>query len=172
MNQTMRSRKGVTLAEIMVTVALVAIVITMVVSFTLVITQRTKNNAINDAMRRDVDMIRVGAERWLNTVAKEGDELICSDATAVTAQKEGAAVGTLTFRNGVLKGDMPGGNSLTLRTEYVTSVTFEALKNVASGDYLLYCTVTFDDSDADEPITFTLCLNSHVGEGVQGGGST
>ena len=168
MNQTMRSRRGVTLAEIMVAVALVAIMITMVVSFALLISERTRNSAQNDAMRQGVEVIRAGAERWLNAVALEGEAITYSDdQTKVTS---GAA--TLEFKHGSLRGVLPDGRSYAMHAEYVTSVTFEPLKNEANGDYLLFCTVTFEDPDTGEPVEFTLCLNSHLGEGGvwEGGG--
>ena len=161
MNQTMRSRRGVTLAEIMVALALVSIMITMVVSFTLLITERTRANAQNDAMRRDVEVIRTGAERWLDATAPT---TLTADGGKVTAGES-----SLVFQYGSLRGTLPGGESFTMRTESTSSVAFEVMAN--GEDALLFCYITCQDIETDEIVTFTVCLNSHVGEGgVWGGG--
>ena len=161
MTKTMKSRKGVTLAEIMVTLALVAIMITMVVSFTLLITERTRANAQNDAMRRDVEVIRTGAERWLDATAPT---TLTADGGKVTAGES-----SLVFQYGSLRGTLPGGESFTMRTESTSSVAFEVMAN--GEDALLFCYITCQDIETDETVTFTVCLNSHVGEGgVWGGG--
>ena len=163
MTKTMRSRKGVTLAEIMVVLALVAIMITMVVSFVMLITERTRANAQNDAMRRDVEIIRAGAERWLDAVAST---TLTADGGKVTAG-EGVS---LVFQYGSLRGTLPGGESVSMRTESVSSVSFEVMAN--GEDTLLFCYITCQDIETDQTITFTVCLNSHVGEGgVLGGGN-
>ena len=161
MTKTMRSRKGVTLAEIMVVLALVAIMITMVVSFVMLITERTRANAQNDAMRRDVEIIRTGAERWLDATAPT---TLTADGGKVTAGES-----SLVFQYGSLRGTLPGGESVSMRTESVSSVSFEVMAN--GEDTLLFCYITCQDIETDETVTFTVCLNSHVGEGgVWGGG--
>ena len=161
MTKTMRSRKGVTLAEIMVVLALVAIMITMVVSFVMLITERTRANAQNDAMRRDVEIIRAGAERWLDATALMP---LFTDGGKITAGES-----SLAFQYGLLRGTLPGGESVSMRTESVSSVSFEVMAN--GEDTLLFCYITCQDIETDETVTFTVCLNSHVGEGgVRGGG--
>lgn len=74
MSKTLRSRKGVTLAEIVVALALVAIMSTMVVSFVIIISRRTQANAVNDAMRRDCMLIEATADHWLYAADQNQEE--------------------------------------------------------------------------------------------------
>lgn len=161
MLKTVRNRRGVTLAEIMVALALVSIMITMVVSFAMLISERTQANAQNDAMRRDGELVRTGAERWLDAVTLAGGSVTAS-GNQVTAGEA-----TLSYQYGSLRGVLPGGESFTLRTESVTSVAFEVKTN--GTDALLFCFVTCEDPEADTPAVFTICVNARVGE--SGGGS-
>lgn len=159
MLKTMRCRKGVTLAEIVVVLALVVIMISMAVSFALLITARTKANAANDAMRRDCEMIRSTAERWMDAVAEMD---VSADGATVTA-----GTSSLAFRYGSLVGKTPDGKSQTIRTESVTSVAFEVMQSDA--DRLLFCHVTCKNPETDESFVFTVCVNSRLGE--NGGGA-
>jgi prepilin-type N-terminal cleavage/methylation domain-containing protein len=161
----MKSRRGVTLAEIMVALALVSIMITMVVSFTMLITERTQANAQNDAMRRDCELIRTGAERWLDAVELAGVTITSPADEPVGTMTAGES--TLEFRYGALQGVLPDGESFTMRTENVKSVEFKHMVN--DTDHLLFCTVTFDDPEGGADVEFTICVNSRLGE--EGGAS-
>lgn len=63
-----KSRRGVTLAELLVSIALVAIVIVMVVSFALMLSERTKASEDNLLFQQDYSMVKTGVEVWMSQV--------------------------------------------------------------------------------------------------------
>lgn len=163
MQSALRSRRGVTLAEIMVALAMIAIMITMVVSFVFLITNRTKENAANDALRQDRQMLERGVEGWLAAVTEKGAELSFTD-DAVTATIEGETY-TLKFTNATLRGDLPEGQAITIRTQSVKAISFEMMTSENDPtDHLLFCTVISEDQNSGEDTSYTFCVNSRVGE--------
>lgn len=163
MRTALKSRRGATLAEVMVSLALVATMITMTVSFTVLITERTKVNAANDALRQDCQKIEAGAEGWLNAIlAKDGAALQAPDPSTsneVTV-KINEALYTLKFSYNSLIGTLPDGRQITVHTERVQSVTFEVMENADESDQLLFCHVLC----ADQGTPYTFCINPRVGE--------
>ena len=164
MSQKLRSRRGVTLAEIVIVIALAAILCVMVVSFSSLISARARANAANDAMRYDFMTVEAGAERWLNVFS--GSEtpftLNVSDGELI-ASVEGDTY-TLGYENGYLVGTVPEGYDVTIRTETVTSLTFSYLENTEDKDYLVFCDVTCQNPESGDEVELTFCVNSHLGE--------
>ena len=143
----LKSRRGMTLAELMVSVAVVAIMAVMVVSFATLLSGRTADNNENLAFQQDLALAQAQVEGWM---AANTGETLSLDNKAVTAE-EGD---TLSFAYHTLTA---GENSITLDT--VESVTFELVDK--NPDYLLFCTVTSTDGQ-----TYTFCVNPRIGETV------
>lgn len=175
MVKTAKVRKGVTIAEIMVALALVSIMITLVVSFVLSITRQTKANASNDAMRRDCILIESAAERWMNKISKahsNGEITFVMNDTAeneaekckVTSIKDNDSEETydIKFENNAIVGTLPNEENIKFYTESVTEITFELLNN--NSELLLICTVTCKYQEGDKTEEFKICVNPHVGD--------
>lgn len=150
MPTVLKSRRGVTLAEIMVALALVAIMIALTISFTTLITGRTTENKEQDTRQQDFLRLEASVESWLKanpTALPDGTGKILTADTY-----------TLQFAYGTLSGTLPEGKKISLRTETVTGVTFERLE---SGSEILWiCTVTCENSDP-----YVFCINPREGEG-------
>lgn len=161
MKTAIYSRRGATLAEIMVSLALVAIMITMTVSFTFLITERTKVNAAHDTMRQDCQKVQAGTEGWLTSILALDVKSISVDAektvTATVMEEDLETTYTLKFSYKTLTGTLPNGKKINVRTEQVTQVTFDVMNS--SSDYLLFCNVTCDGAPP-----YTFCINPRVGE--------
>ena len=140
------SRRGMTLAELMVTMAMVAIMIVMVVSFVTLITGHTQMNGQRLAFQQDYAVLKSQVEAWMNTNA--GRTLDC-DGNSVKA--EGS---TLSLRYNTLTA-----GSYTYRVETIESVTFHVEEK--GGEYLLFCAVTGVNGEH-----YTFCVNPRVGETV------
>ena len=171
MVKTSKVRKGVTIAETMVALALVSIMITLVVSFVLSITKQTKANASNDAMRRDCILIESAAERWMNEISKAHlEEKFTFDINVtenkVTLIKKNGSNETYTlefkFENNAIVGTLPNGEDIKFYTESVTEITFELLKN--DSELLLICTVKCKYQEGENTEEFKICVNPHVGD--------
>lgn len=74
MLRTVKNRRGMTLAEIMVCLGVVAIMITMVVSFALLLSDKTRASSENTSAHQDLTLIQSGVEAWVNGVAEHGAE--------------------------------------------------------------------------------------------------
>lgn len=182
MSQKFKSRRGATLAEIMVALALVAIMIVMVVSFALLLSDRTQANSENLSIQQERAMIKSGVETWLTAIIKENAALSLNAANpetlvtesaagleivrpgsetsgcAVWAERNGKTPLSLTFAYGALKGQLPDGKTVTVRAQHTETIAFYLVKNELTAEYLLYC------SSTDTLGTYTFCVNPHVGE--------
>ena len=169
MRPAVKSRRGMTLAEILVALGVVLVMITMVISFVLLITNRTRANSVNLTYQQDFTMVKSCVEGWMNAVhageleTENGTEDTI-DATAVKAVvdvADGVQTLSLRFRNGVLVGQLEEG-ILSAHTQTVTSVTF--LLEEKDGEKLLFCNVIGEDPDNDNEWNYTFCVNPRVGE--------
>lgn len=154
MHLAVKSRRGMTLAEIMVALGMVAIMIVMVVSFVLLLSNRTQNNNALQSIQQDRQHIQAGVENWMDAVA--GQPLAC-DGNTVTADGK-----TLQFAHGQLTGQL-GDTTIRFRAETVERMEFTLYRNDA--DYLLLCTVTARNAATEETLTYTFCVNPRLGEG-------
>ena len=141
------SRRGMTLAELMVAMGMVAIMIVMIVSFTMLMTGHTQGNGERLVFQQDFAVVKAQVEGWMN--ANAGQELTEENDTVKAGDS------TLKFQYNVLTA---GDN--TYRTESIESVTFDLVNK--GDEYLLFCTVT----GADE-VSYTFCVNPRVGETVE-----
>lgn len=154
MSPAVKSRRGMTLAELMVALAMVAVMITMVVSFVVLMTNHTRANSEKLAFQQDFAAVKAGVESWMSatigqSLVAEGGSGDTIDATALTA----GDANTLRFQNGVLSG-----NDISIRVQSIGAVTF--LLEDKNGEYLLFCTVTRADSED----SYTFCVNPRAGE--------
>lgn len=67
---TLKNRRGMTLAEIMVCLGVVAIMIVMAVSFVLLLSDRTRTANENTSAHQDLTLIQSGVEAWFNGVTE------------------------------------------------------------------------------------------------------
>ncbi len=149
-----RSRRGMTLAEIMVSLALVSVMIVMAVSFVMLVTKRTRANTAADAVRGDLLKIEAGVEGWLNAVAEQ--DVTEQDTLLKSGEYE------LSFSYGVLTGTLPEGKSVNLPAESVKTVRFKIMKNRT--DYLVFCYVECENGESGEAVSHVFCVNPRIGE--------
>ena len=169
MLKTIRARKGVTLAEITVALALVSIMITLVVSFVITIASQTKANSAYDAMRRDCMLIESTAERWMKEAVARGYDIgneQTEDSKIIKSSIKAEKLG-LKFNIGTIIATFPegdGSKQLTIRTETVESIEFEVLKN--GTETMLICHITCVNPENGDEVKFNICVNPRVGEAV------
>lgn len=164
MISAVKSRKGMTLAEILVSLALVAIIITMTASFVALITERTRVNRENETLREDRALIQSGVESWITSMLSDGYSIaISNESPSLYASKTGMDTHYLSF-NDKLTGTRPGGENIVLSTEKVTGISFEIIPNDSDSSRKIYfCTV----QSANE-VSYTFCVYPRIGEAVNG----
>lgn len=142
-----KCRRGMTLAELMVSLALVAVMIVVVVSFVMLLTGHTQTNGQRLAFQQDFTAVKASVEGWMGKTA--GSDL-STDGKSVSAGEN-----TLQFKNGVLSAE-----DVNLRAESIEAVSFELVEE--NGEYLLFCQVTPANGEG----SYTFCVNPRVGEKV------
>lgn len=149
MKGTRRAKKGALLAEACVALAVVAIISTLVLSFTLLVNRRVIVCEAKTAFMEDVVLTKAMIEPWFEKNQDKNQEFI--DENLVFTDK------TLTVE----------GTSVVLET--VTNVTFEVLKNET--DSILFVAMTYQlpyqgDRKDMRLYHFTFCVNPRVGDTV------
>ena len=156
-----KSRRGMTLAELMVSVAMVAIMIVMAVSFVTLMSGHTRTSNENLSFQQDFAAVKAGVEGWISAAAGEELQLAQANPEYVLASISTGPTGstqTLRFQNGALRGTLPGGKTFSIYGATIAGVTFELVDK--AGDYLLFCTV----NRANSQDSYTFCVDTRVGE--------
>ena len=167
MSKRIKNRRGATLAEIMVSVALVSVMIVMALSFTQFITQRTKANAANDAVLQDRQKTESVLESWVDILVSQGAVFYVDEGdTGLLIASAGEEEYTLRFTPGRVNATLPNDKELNLHTETVTGINFDIMKN--GDDFLLFCTVISENAYSGGESSCTLCVNPRVGERAGG----
>lgn len=163
--------KGVTLAELCVVLAVIAIISTVVISFSLLVSQRVAVSRARLNAMNDVEQMESVVDGWVGHMDLAGAALSAGeDNTRIKARLGNGEEYILSYTDGALTGELPGGGAISSRTEQVTAVEFRVLSN--GTDSICFGTVTYaiprvGGDDLSEQ-TRTFCVNPHVGD-VTGG---
>jgi len=159
-------KKGSSLAEMCVVLAVVSIVALAVASFTTMVSARSTVSAAKLKMMEDRQLTKVVLESWLN-LAMNADATVEVDAngniSASLPQEEPCVV--LLDEDRIIA-PVPGGEPLFCPINTLTALTFECMVH-ANGDAIYFCTAAYElPNPAGGTIqrTFTFTLNPHIGE--------
>ncbi len=152
MRVSTRSRRGVTLVELCVVIALVAILSTMVVSFSVLTSRRSRAAEARLSAMQEIAKIEVVVDAWFGRQEEQANKVTAADGALTRGGDE------LWFdaESKTLLGEVSGERVYSLPVEYVTGVTFSQ-----SGE-VYFCKVTYELPTGGESITF--CVNPRVGE--------
>jgi prepilin-type N-terminal cleavage/methylation domain-containing protein len=164
-----KQKRGFTLSELCIVLALVAVVATIVTSFCLVVHQRSVISSARLNIVNEVNVVETFVERWVDKMSEKGATFSISEDGTLTATLEGVDY-EATFSEGVFNGAVPSGeNGMTFSTTSIDSVVFEIESQ--NGDTIFFCTATAllpqVNGDAKEE-KYTFCVNSRIGESFGG----
>lgn len=154
-----KNRRGFTLAELTVVLAVLVIVSAMVVSFTAMVSNsRQLSSARLDALS-DVRVAEALIENFIEgnenvTVADDKNSISAGGKSLFFTKSEEEQGGTLTVTGGE--------TDTTITLERVTEIIFDYYGN--DTDQIYYCTVKYQVGNHDYDYTF--CVNPYVGETV------
>lgn len=176
-------RKGTTLTEMVVILAVLAIISTVVVSFSLAVSRRVRVSSAKLEAMQDVEVIEALTESWIDALRAKGAEFQCPTISSDDEKRSGnpdhtklqATVGNTTYElnydsaTKIFKGTLPDGKSISYTSEVITAIKFSTEPNKvnpgASG--LFICTVEYTvplaGSDTDNEFEYTFCVNPRVG---------
>ena len=160
-----KQKRGFTLSELCIVLALVAVVATIVTSFCLVVHQRSVISSARLNIVNEVNVVETFVERWVDKMSEKGATFSIAEDGTLTATLEGVDY-RATFSEGVFNGAVPSGeNGMTFSTTSIDSVVFEVESK--NGDTIFFCTATAllpqVNGDAKEE-KYTFCVNSRIGE--------
>lgn len=180
-------RKGTTLTEMVVILAVLAIISTVVVSFSLAVSRRVRVSSAKLEAMQDVEVIEALTESWINALREQGatfelkstdgSEISNNDLTdhAVLYASVPGATDAYTLRYNyatkTLEGNLPDGESKKIEytSNLITKIEFTVKPGpVNSGSPGLFIckveyTVPLVGSDTDNKFDYTFCVNPRVG---------
>lgn len=165
-----KRRRGFTLSELCIVLALVAIVGTIVTSFCLVIHRRSVISRARLDIVNEINVVETYVERWVDKMSEKGATFSIAEDGTLTATLEGVDY-EATFSEGVFNGAVPSGeNGMTFSTTRIDSVIFEVESK--NGDTIFFCTATAllpQVNGEDKQEKYTFCVNSRIGESFREG---
>lgn len=187
MNRRKRNTRGVTLAELCIVMAVIAIVSTMVVSFTVLMQARTRVIAADRDTVSDLGTVESALDRFIRAYDSDEYAIVQSDLiitsdwehpassqtldkyTSIAVLKDGKVTAKLKLSidpetekvNAIVITDGAGKAEITYLLNSVTKMTFELEGGNSSGSAtaLVICTVEYTSTHGTEQVTkkATLC---------------
>ncbi len=161
MNKLIKNRKGATLAELMIVLAVIVIAAGMVVTFSSMMHgAQGVSNARYEALQ-DVKVAEALIEGFIEKCAEDGVTLVDKKPGETDPDGniyiDGEETPAIYFHATVFK---VGENEVKF-LENIDSITFDI--DSAGNDTLYYCTINYSVSNTD--YTYTFCVNPYIGEG-------
>ena len=166
-------KKGITLTEICVALAVLSIVSLVVVSFAAMATGRGATGTDKLKFMQDIELLETVVDDWFEAVYTGAGSVTVESAEPMAKRELETTSGlTLQWNNGNLIAVFPaeGGGEPVPRTfqfEVITDVQFAVEKS--DTDELFFCTVTYvyrQGQNKEVEKTYTFCINPRVGESV------
>ena len=155
-------KKGVTLAEICVVLAVISIVSTMVISFSLMVNKRVAAAKVKLDIISELSVSESLVESWVDKLTLAGAEF-STDGSSLSASID-ETVYTCRFDGESFTGLLPDGDDISFTTETVKNITFDISKK--ENDIIFFCSITYSfpygNSEKEETVTF--CVNPYIGD--------
>lgn len=153
-----RNRRGFTLTELVIVLAVLAIVSTMVISFTAMV---TNSRQLSSARLDALGDVRVAEAVIESFIEENAGAAVSDDKLSITANEK-----SISFNK---KGEGELGGSLvtpetSVALERVTNITFDEYGD--NTDKIYYCTIKY--KVGNHVFDYTFCVNPYVGESVGG----
>ena len=163
-----KQKRGFSLSELCIVLALVAVVATIVTSFCLVVHQRSAISRARLDIVNEVNAVETLIEKWVDKMSEQGAVFSKTEDGSLLATVNNADY-VASFANGEFKTFVPDGdNEMTFATTRIESMTFDLVSK--DGDTMFFCTATAllpqVNGEAKEE-KYTFCVNSRIGESFE-----
>lgn len=158
-----RNRRGFTLTELVIVLAVLAIVSTMVISFTAMV---TNSRQLSSARLDALGDVRVAEAVIESFIEENAGATVSNDKSSITANEK-----SISF-NKKGEGELGGSLVVTVGEDPETSVALERVTNITFDEYgdntdkIYYCTIEY--KVGNHVFDYTFCVNPYVGESVGG----
>lgn len=161
-----RKRTGITIAEMCVVLAVLAIVGTVVVSFSVMVNARSAAATTKLSASEDRELCQVILKSWVDRMTGL-DASITADETGLSATVEGQAY-RVAWEEGTLTAPLPDGQKLFCPIDTVEELQFRQMTR-SNGNPLIFCTLVYSVTNAAGnrvALEDTFTILSRVGERV------
>lgn len=165
--KTFNYKKGMSLAEIVVVLAVVAIVSTIVVSFSVMVDAKTRSsNSKVDAVA-DIRVVEDIIDGWVYRHTLNDADFSVVDGNISCVEND--VTYHLSFVDGRVVGELINSESLWFDTASIESISFEMFEKneVDNKDLLIICTINYYliDGSGEKVVTpYVFCVNEYVGD--------
>lgn len=160
------AKRGVTLSELCVVIALVAVVSVAVVSFTTIAGAITKSSAAKEKAAERIDFVEDLLEGWVDSaIANNATELIAQNDKLVAKIEDKQY--TFSFADGKVTASFSEDNKVDFAVEEITKIKFEEMRN--DSDVIFFCTVTYvyeNSREVEIEKGRTFCVNTRLDDVV------
>lgn len=161
-------RKGVTLAEMSIVMAVIAIVSLSVVSFVMITSGRgTAGIAKLNAME-EIELVEAVVDGWF--AAMPANEVNSVQVSGDKNRVEGVDSGFVTIEIGrdssTMEVKFPGRDNTYYHFEKIKGLLFDREVSQSGDDVLYFCTVTYVQEEDAREQTYIFCINPRVGETI------
>lgn len=167
MNRTKR-RAGVSIAEMCIVLAILAIVGTLVVSFSLMVSARASAGADKLNGAEDLQVSQAILDAWVDRMIGLGAQF-AADETGLSATVDGQTY-QVVLQEGALIAPLPDGQALSCPISTAEAFRFSQMTQT-SGNPLIFCTIVCSVNTTSGHKTLTentFTIYSRVGEVVAG----
>ncbi len=176
MRRSLCRKKGTTLVEIAVVLAVISIISTIVISFSLMVGRRVRVSRAKLEAMQDVKVIETIAEGWINVMRENGATFTVENNMLKAEIPSNDDPFTLSYDSAAktLMGTLPGDRvPMTYISERVTSIGFDIspispTENINPGASVLFFfhaeySVPFMGDGSDKTFDYNFCVNPRVG---------
>ena len=167
LTHTARSeKKGSSLAEMSVVLAVVSIVALAVVSFTTMVGTRSSVSAAKLKMMEDRQLTKIILESWLNRAVQAEAVVTVDENGNISASLPEGEPCTVLLEEDRIVAPVPGEDPLFCPINTLTSLTFIEMSH-ENGDAIYFCTAAYELPNPSGGViqrSFTFALNPHIGD--------
>lgn len=160
--QRNNKKRGMTMAELCVAMAVISIVATMVVSFSVLISERSKSATSKQKTITDINLIESIVEDWINANKDAGINFSDSTSYWDPNNNKGTYMIVSSLVEIHFELEDTGLKNLNMNTQKI--VLCDNIKGIEfwrEGDTLYYCKITYKVFDTgEEDYYYTFCVNT------------
>ena len=154
-------KKGATLMELTVVLAVLSIITTMVVTFSIFLGERTKATVKSNDLMQEVVSIKAVVEKWVNDLSENDAIFSIENSTTIVAETDGSKY-YLTLNGNLLSANLFNNENLFCTINAFDTLAFNIQKN--SGQTLFICRAFYSSENLVQYFSFT--VNPFVGDVV------
>ena len=159
-----KNRKGATLSELCVVLAVIAVISSTVVSFCVMIHRRSYISSQRLAAMQELEQCENTAEAWIESLSSLGAEFDLDPESHLPVAIIGSDSYSFTFIDGLISGKAPDGLEFSLQTKMISSLSFSMQSKET--DTLFVCSLEYvvPKGMSKETLDYSFCINPFVGD--------